>query len=374
MAFKRCFGLLSLLVILSCLHLSNYNAAAVSVVFMGRKQTASTDETVEDKKQNPSLRKGTRRRSFAINKVLINAGKRGLGGGIGGAIAGVVQVFCLMWLRTVMNYQCRYGTTFSQAFNVLYKEGGIARFYQGLIFALIQAPLSRFVSTAANDGVQALLSSFESTQSWGVGRSTIIASLFVGVWRMVLMPIDTCKVVLQVDGHEGFRSLLRRVKNGKFSILYQGAVANAVSSILGHYPWFYVYNVLSKNKDLLEIFPSQLLRNGMVGLAASIVSDTVVNSIRVVKTTKQSMGSKHELSYIETIRMVLAADGWKGLFGRGLRTRIFANALQSALFTIIWRGLADRWGQMGSASADQQNDKLEQKSGRTTDDVSKKIK
>ena len=32
----------------------------------------------------------------------------------------------------------------------------------------------------------------------------------------------------------------------------------------------------------------------------------------------------------------------QGLFGRGLRTRILGNALQSVLFTVIWRGLAER--------------------------------
>jgi len=41
--------------------------------------------------------------------------------------------------------------------------------------------------------------------------------------------------------------------------------------------------------------------------------------------------------------MILAADGWAGLFGRGLRTRIMANALQSIVFTVIWRALADRF-------------------------------
>jgi hypothetical protein len=41
--------------------------------------------------------------------------------------------------------------------------------------------------------------------------------------------------------------------------------------------------------------------------------------------------------------MVLAADGWKGLFGRGLRTRIFANALQSVVFTVLWRALTERF-------------------------------
>ena len=64
------------------------------------------------------------------------------------------------------------------------------------------------------------------------------------------------------------------------------------------------------------------------------------------------MGSKHNASYGDTIRMILAADGWKGLFGRGLRTRIFANALQSMIFTVIWRALAERW----KASKDNDDD------------------
>lgn len=75
------------------------------------------------------------------------------------------------------------------------------------------------------------------------------------------------------------------------------------------------------------------------------MSDTVVNAVRVIKTTKQSLASKQTVSYLDAIRIVLAADGWRGLFGRALRTRIFANALQSIVFTIIWRGLAERWKQ-----------------------------
>lgn len=39
--------------------------------------------------------------------------------------------------------------------------------------------------------------------------------------------------------------------------------------------------------------------------------------------------------------MILAADGWKGLFGRGLRTRIIANGFQSVVFTVAWRGIAE---------------------------------
>jgi len=282
-------------------------------------------------------------RTMTLNHILIRAGKRGLGGGLPGAIAGIVQVLTLMWMRTIINYQSRYGTTFRQALASLMSDGGIPRFYRGLPFALVQAPLSRFVSTAANDGVEALLASFDLTKKWGPGRSTIVASFVVGLWRMALMPIDTCKTVLQVDSSEGFRNLMRRVKAGRIGVLYQGAVANALSSFLSHYPWFYTYNLLSKNGALDLLIPVKLVRNAAIGMLASVVSDTFVNCIRVIKTTKQAVGSKHNISYADTVRMILAADGWKGLFGRGLLTRIMANALQSIVFTIIWRGLSEHW-------------------------------
>lgn len=117
---------------------------------------------------------------------------------------------------------------------------------------------------------------------------------------------------------------------------------------------FFTYNTLSRSEALEALIPSQLLRNAGTGLLSSIVADTVVNAIRVVKTTKQSMGSKHNVGYIETINMIRAADGWKGLFGRGLRARILANALQSMIFTVIWRGLAESW--QSSDSADEDDD------------------
>ena len=91
-----------------------------------------------------------------------------------------------------------------------------------------------------------------------------------------------------------------------------------------------------------KLVPSSLLRNAGIGLTASIIADSSVNAIRVVKTTKQAMGSKQNASYADTVRMILAADGWKGLFGRGLKTRILANALQSMIFTVVWRALAEK--------------------------------
>lgn len=278
-----------------------------------------------------------------LSQILAKAARKGLGGGIPGFVAGVIQVLTLMWLRTVVNYQSRYGTTFRQTLYHLFNDGGVPRFYRGISFALVQAPVARFVATFANDGCQALLASLEMTKHWGPARGTMISSVVVGMWRVFLMPIDTCKTVLQVDSRDGFKNLMQKVRAGKINVLYQGALALIASSMISYYPWFYSYRVLSESDLVAAAFAPGLVKNAFIGFSASVVSDVISNGIRVIKTTKQSMGSRHAVSYGETISLILAEDGWRGLLCRGLKTRIFGNALQSVLFTIVWRGLAERW-------------------------------
>ena len=48
-----------------------------------------------------------------------------------------IQVLSLMWMRTTMNYQYRYGTTTTVALKKLYAEGGIRRFYRYVLSAFI---------------------------------------------------------------------------------------------------------------------------------------------------------------------------------------------------------------------------------------------
>lgn len=268
-------------------------------------------------------------------------GKRALGGGIPGALAGGLQVATLMWLRTVGNYQYRYGSSFTETVATLYKQGGIGRFYEGMGFALVQGPLSRFGSTAANDGCRALLKNFESTRDLPIFFSTFVASIAAGAWRLVLMPIDTSKTVLQVEGNEGYRSLMRRISRGEFSAFYQGALATAAAAAFGHFPWFYVYGVLDEALRAPVGVLGKLCRNAFIGFMASAVSDALTNVIRVIKTTKQATASLSSISYMQTVQIILAADGWKGLFGRGLSTRILTNGLQSILFTVVWRALSE---------------------------------
>jgi len=131
-----------------------------------------------------------------VTEILKKAAKRAGQGGIAGAAAMTINVVSLMWMRTTINYQYRYGTSTTEAFKKLYADGGIPRFYRGLAPALIQGPLSRFGDTAANTGVLAALDAFESTQDLPVGVKTIAASVGAGVFRIVLLPVDTFKTTM----------------------------------------------------------------------------------------------------------------------------------------------------------------------------------
>jgi len=167
----------------------------------------------------------------------------------------------------------------------------------------------------------------------------------------------------QVDGALGFRRLMDIVGKGHIGRLYQGAVASAAATALGHFPWFATFNWLNAVLTVPASTLGKLLRNAGIGLSASLAADLLTNWIRVVKTTKQTAVGP-PLSYRETVALLLAEarqgvsdgdssgnshkanKGGRGGFGalafRGLGTRVIANGLQSMIFTVCWRYFRDR--------------------------------
>ncbi|KAJ9144674.1 hypothetical protein NKR23_g5762 [Pleurostoma richardsiae] len=278
-----------------------------------------------------------------VNFDLKGALKRALGGGLSGAAAMVLQVLLLMPLRTIMNYQYRFGTSFTTATKTLYHDGGLRRYYQGIGAALVQGPTARFGDTAANAGILALLHSNSYLKDLPSPIKTVFASLCAAAFRMILTPIDTLKTTLQAQGARGTAVLRRRIKTDGIGSLWWGAIATAAATFVGHYPWFATYNFLSQAiaeppKHPLIVW---LLRLAFIGFVASIISDSVSNSLRVVKTYRQVNETK--VSYSEAARLVILEDGISGLLGRGLKTRILCNGLQGLLFSILWKLFLDLW-------------------------------
>ncbi|KAH7886581.1 mitochondrial carrier domain-containing protein [Phlebopus sp. FC_14] len=276
---------------------------------------------------------------FDLGKAL----KSALGGGLSGAAAMVLQVLTLMPLRTVMNYQYRYGTTTTEAIKILYSDGGWTRYYQGLTAALIQGPVSRFGDTAANAGILALLQSNTYMRTLPALVKTVFASVAAACFRMILTPVDTVKTTMQTQGKEGMALLRARVKKYGIGTLWYGALATAAATFVGHYPWFGTYNYLDANLPLPSTIFQKLLRSAFIGFCASITSDTISNSLRVLKTYRQVNATR--IGYMDAARAVIAADGLKGLFGRGLKTRILANGLQGLMFSVLWKLFLDLWNE-----------------------------
>lgn len=234
-----------------------------------------------------------------------------------------------------------------QAFKHIYNDGGrgisgVLRFYRGIGPALLQGPLSRFGDTAANDGAMAIMDNhplFENTPTWvkSIGCSAAAAG-----FRIFLMPIDTLKTTLQVEGAKGMSLLGTKLRTSGPTVLWHGAGGVVSATFVGHYPWFYTRNQLQEILPKYDRKKEKLNYLGVaafIGFCASAVSDTASNSIRVLKTTKQT--SEVAISYVQAFNQVVAKDGISGVFFRGLGTKIISNGCQGLLFNVLWSTIKD---------------------------------
>jgi hypothetical protein len=177
------------------------------------------------------------------------------------------------------------------------------------------------------------MNSLDATKDLGVGIKTVSASAAAAIFRIFLMPVDTVKTTMQVTG--SFSNVVNKVKANGPGVLYHGSLASASATFVGHYPWFFTYNFLSEKIPKQDTQLGELGRRALLGFCSSAVSDTCSNSIRVVKVYKQS--STEAISYPQVVKNVIQESGLKGLFFRGLETKILANGMQGILFSILWK-------------------------------------
>ena len=269
--------------------------------------------------------------------------ERSIQSGLSGAAAMGINVATLMWMRTTINYQYVHGTGTIQTMKTLYKQGGIPRFYRGVAPALIQGPMARFGDTAANTGTIVALDSNEITQKLPIWAKSACASLMAAAFRITLMPIDTIKTNMQVQGKEGFKNVITKVKTNGPQVLFHGSLASASATWVGHFPWFATYNTLQEKIPKTDDPFKKLARQALIGFTSTSVSDTLSNSIRVVKVYKQS--NTTTISYPEIIKEIVTKEGIIGLFGRGLKTKLLANGFQGLMFSVLWKYIDEKFQQ-----------------------------
>lgn len=282
-----------------------------------------------------------------LGAVLKKAAARALPSGAAGGVAMGLNIMCLMWMRTTVNYQYRYGSGTMEAIRTLYADGGrgvsgVLRFYRGFLPALAQGPLSRFGDTAANTGTLVILDSYDATKGLPAMAKTAFCSVSAALWRLFLMPVDTLKTTLQTDGAKGMAILRDRLASKGPLTLYNGGLGAMMANVVGYYPWFATYNQLNDilpKKDAAgnEITGVKKLGlRALQGFCASAVSDVSSNSIRVLKVFKQTNADPN-LTYVNAAKIIIEQDGVAGLFGRGLKTKLVSNGIQGAMFSVLWK-------------------------------------
>jgi hypothetical protein len=263
-----------------------------------------------------------------LNKALNKSFNVGLAGY--GAMA--FQVSSLMWLRTTMNYQFKNGGGTLETLKKLYAEGGVPRFYRGVGFALINAPISRFGDTAANMTAMTYLEGSDLNKA----QKTFIGSIGAGFWRLTIIPVDSFKSHMQVHGKDGLTILKDKIRTNGYKSLYNGSAASFSGTVIGHFPWFYTYNYLQENMPHRNTESSTIsfLRSGSIGFLSSASSDIVSNSIRVLKISKQT--AENGNSYTQIIKEIVKKDNISGLFLRGLQTKLMLNGIQGFVFVVVF--------------------------------------
>tara|TARA_B100001173_G_C15999231_1_gene552678 strand:- start:1378 stop:1896 length:519 start_codon:yes stop_codon:yes gene_type:complete len=163
------------------------------------------------------------------------------------------------------------------------------------------------------------------------------ASATAALFRIILMPIDTIKTTLQVHGKPGISIVMSKYRASGPSIFFHGSIASATATYVGHYPWFATYNALQSYIPKRETSLENIGRNAIIGFSSTCVSDTLSNSIRVVKVYRQS--NANTISYYETIQHIVKQEGFHGLFGRGLKTKLLSNGMQGLMFSVLWKSI-----------------------------------
>lgn len=95
----------------------------------------------------------------------------------------------------------------------------------------MQAPLSRFGDTASNAFALAALADVPLP----VAVKTAGASLLAGAFRIALVPVDTLKTMMQVEGAQGVAVLRAKVAAHGPGALFHGALASASATVAGHW-------------------------------------------------------------------------------------------------------------------------------------------
>ena len=245
--------------------------------------------------------------------------------GMAGGIAGSIQLTSLYWLRTIMKYQYVYPQNLKQVSVKLLGEPDKLRFFRGFSPNIAKVTLGKV-------GESSLIKVFNSQDNkYSLVSNTLLSASVITGWKTLMMPLDTLGNCYQVHGKQGKYIMKDRIKKYGYKTLWSGTLVYLNISFINYTIWIYIYHKLNTS---LPYTINTDVRNALIGLGSTFLSDIAVNPLRVLKTNIQSQNDKK--TYQKLCQEILIKD--KGIY-RGFKTKMIFNCFNGALYVVLWKRL-----------------------------------
>jgi len=227
---------------------------------------------------------------------------------ISGTIAGLAEHTIGHVPRTVIDYKQFYHSRDINFYRVIYNQGGIPRFFKGIV------PMLSGVSLAH----VSLFTSLEYSKRYNQG---IYSDTFFGVIGRVshdifMLPGDTIRMRSNITNGTTLDTIKNIYTNFGFKGFYRGFGTSLFMTIPTGVVEFGVHNHLERK------FGSDGFQPLVTGLVTGISSSLVVSPLDTIKTCIQCdrVHGNNYNGFIDTIRKIHSKRGLTGFFrGSGLR-------------------------------------------------------
>ena len=237
----------------------------------------------------------------------------------------ILQQTSTYWVKTIIKNQYVNGTSIFESFKNLYSSKQKFRFYSGYIPNMIKA------LTGRNSDI--LFHKYYSDRIFNQEKAAIYSGLSSSIIKIMTMPFDTVSNLYQIHGNKARDVIIKQHNNENF-FYFRGTIAYMAITSLGSSSWLYTYSKLND----MNLPYNKNVNNAIIGCTSSLVSDLVVNPIRILKTYKQS--HKNYISYSDILSRILKNDNnlLKSYF-RGFFLRTSLNSINSGIFVVLWKQL-----------------------------------
>lgn len=236
----------------------------------------------------------------------------------------VIQQCSTYWLKTVIKNQYVYGKSIPVTFNNLLQSKEPFRFYRGIIPNVTKSIVGRNSDILFHKYYTENLNSNKESIALISGFST-------SVIKVTTMPFDTVSNLYQIHGKNAKDIITKQFQKEDY-FFYRGTGAYMALTTIGSSTWLYTYSKLKEK----ELHKNMNVNNALIGIGSSIMSDIIVNPIRILKTCKQS--NKNYISYSQIIKRIIKEE--KNIFNayfRGYGLRMSLNAFNSGIFMVLWK-------------------------------------